>query len=78
MRIVLGADVAVEVEATYGGPLDALLDFGSDADLIVLGRRAHSGVSRLLHDALGNDLTSLAPCPVAVIPHSTSPATTIA
>jgi nucleotide-binding universal stress UspA family protein len=70
VRFVLGADLDVEVEATHGGPLDALLDLGGDADLIVLGRRAHSGVSRLLHDALGNDLTTLAPCPVAVVPHS--------
>jgi nucleotide-binding universal stress UspA family protein len=70
--------VDVQVEATHGGPLDALLDLGADADLIVLGRRPHSGVSRLLHDALGNDLTGLAPCPVAVVPHSTSPATTAA
>lgn len=72
VRVVLGADVKVEieVEAAHGGPLDALLDLGGGADLIVLGRRAHSGVSRLLHDALGNDLTSLAPCPVAVVPHS--------
>jgi len=68
--------VDVDIEAVHGSPLDALLQFAPDADLIVLGRRPHSGVSRMLHDVLGNDLTSLAPCPVAVIPHLTSTAST--
>jgi nucleotide-binding universal stress UspA family protein len=77
VRETLGA-VDADVETVYGGPLDALLEYGAAADLMVLGRRAHSGVPRLLHDALGNDLIGLAPCPVAVIPHSTTPATTSA
>jgi nucleotide-binding universal stress UspA family protein len=71
VRGVLG-DVAAEVTVTHGGPLDALLDLAHDADLIVLGRCAHTGVSRLLHGALGNDLSSLAPCPVAVVPSQTT------
>ena len=69
-------NVDVDIEAAHGGPLDALLEYAAEADLIVLGRRPHAAVSRLLHDGLGNDLTSLAPCPVAVIPHLTSTATT--
>lgn len=77
VRETLGP-VDADVETVHGGPLDALLEYGAEADLIVLGRRAHSGLSRLLHDALGNDLIGLAPCPVAVIPHSITPATTSA
>jgi nucleotide-binding universal stress UspA family protein len=70
---VLG-DTPADIEAVYGGSLDALLAAGAGADLIVLGRRAHTGVSRLVHDAIGNDLMSLAACPVAFVPCSAAAA----
>ena len=59
----------VEIVLTQGPPLEGLLELGEGADLLVLGRsRAHAGVGRVLHGALGNDVSGLAPCPVAVIP----------
>jgi nucleotide-binding universal stress UspA family protein len=59
----------VELHAPHGGPLDQLLGFSADADLLVVGRSAsHPGVSRLWHADLAGDLAGLAPCPVAVVP----------
>jgi nucleotide-binding universal stress UspA family protein len=58
----------VELHATHGGPLDGLLEVARDADVMVLGRGNHSGLGRWLHGAVGDDLSGLAPCPVAVIP----------
>jgi nucleotide-binding universal stress UspA family protein len=69
---VLGS-VDAEVNTTHGGPLDALLRLSADADLIVLGRSTHSGFSRVLHGAVGADLSGLAPCPIALIPSQTTP-----
>jgi nucleotide-binding universal stress UspA family protein len=67
VREALGT-VDVELHAIHGGPLDRLLDLSADADLLVLGRGTPSGVGRWLHGAVSDDLTALAPCPVAVIP----------
>jgi len=58
----------IELQVTHGGPLDGLLEASTDADLIVVGRSVHLGMSRLLHGAVSDDLSGLAPCPVAVIP----------
>jgi nucleotide-binding universal stress UspA family protein len=69
---VLGP-VDAEMYAGHGGPLDVLLQLAADADLIVLGRGTHTGLSGLLDDALGNDLSSLVPCPIAFI-HRRRPA----
>ncbi len=67
VRQVLGPQ-QIDVQVTHGGPLDGLLEAGTDADLIVVGRSDHSGLGRLLHGAVSDDLSGLAPCPVAVIP----------
>jgi nucleotide-binding universal stress UspA family protein len=67
--------IDVELHALHGGPLDGLLDVSADAELLVLGHGAHSGVSQLLHGAVSDDLSALIPCPVAVIP---APATAAA
>jgi nucleotide-binding universal stress UspA family protein len=66
-------DVDAELHATHGGPLDALLPLSADADLLVLGRGTHSGVGRLLHGAVGDDVSGLGPCPVAVVPNLATP-----
>jgi nucleotide-binding universal stress UspA family protein len=66
--------VDVEVHAPHGGPLDAILELSTDVDLIVLGRATHSGAGRLLNGAVSDDLSGLAPCPVAVIPYLSTPA----
>jgi len=64
----LGRD-DVELHAVPGGPLDALLAAGMDADLLVVGRsRPRSALGRLTHASLSSDLSGLAPCPVAVVP----------
>ena len=64
----LGRD-DVELHASRGGPLDELLEATVGADLLVVGRgRPAIGLGRVLHGAVGNDLSGLAPCPVAVIP----------
>jgi nucleotide-binding universal stress UspA family protein len=72
---VLG-NVDAELNAIHGGPLDVLLSLSADADLIVLGRGAHSGLGRMLHGALANDLSGLAPCPIAQIPRQPTLANT--
>ena len=58
----------VDVQVLHGGPLDGLLDASAGADLIVVGRTVHRRLSRLLHGAVSDDLTGLAPCPVVVTP----------
>jgi nucleotide-binding universal stress UspA family protein len=64
----LGRD-DVEMHAVPGGPLDALLDASTDADLLVVGRsRPRSALGRLTHASLSSDLSGLVPCPVAVVP----------
>ncbi len=64
----LGRD-DVELHASRGAPLDGLLELSGDADLLVVGRsRVLSGLGRVWHAAVSNDLCGLAPCPVAVVP----------
>ncbi len=72
VRQVLGGQ-QIHIQLTHGGPLDGLLQASTDADLMVVGRSVHAGLSRLLHGAVSNDLSGLAPCPVAVIPSTHAP-----
>lgn len=74
------ATVEVELLAIHGGPLDGLLHLSVNADLLVLGRGlAPSGLGRLLHGTVGDDLGALAPCPVAIVPgQATTAASTLA
>lgn len=65
----LGAQ-QIEVQVTHGGPLDGLLEASAGVDLIVVGGSAHSGPGRLLHGVVSDDLSGLAPCPIAVIPRA--------
>ncbi|MEO7744636.1 MAG: universal stress protein [Actinomycetota bacterium] len=69
----------IETQVTHGGPLDGLLDQSARADLIVVGRNVHRRLSRLLHGAVSDDLSGLAPCPVVVTPgvHATAPRTVL-
>lgn len=60
----------IDVRLTHGGPLDCLLAASSGADLVVVGGSVHFGLGRLLHSAVSDDLSGLAPCPVAVIPRA--------
>lgn len=52
----------------HGAPLDSLLTLGAKADLLVLGRRVHHGVERILHASISDEAAALAECPVAVVP----------
>jgi nucleotide-binding universal stress UspA family protein len=63
---VLG-DIDADMNAVHGGPLDVVLQAAADADLLVLGRGTHTVLGRLIYDTVGNDLSSLAPCPIAFI-----------
>lgn len=58
----------VEVRTVHGAPLDSLIDAARSADLLVLGRRAHHGLGRLLHAAVSDDAAGLAGCPVVIVP----------
>ncbi len=64
-------DVDAIAVAFHGGPLDALLAAGSDADLLVVGHSTHVRPGRVLRGRLADDLIVLSPCPVAVIPATT-------
>lgn len=61
-------ELGVELLATHGAPLDALLQAAASADLLVVGRGSHRGMSRVLHGAVDREVGGLSPCPVAVIP----------
>jgi nucleotide-binding universal stress UspA family protein len=58
----------VRLQAEHGGTLDGLLDAATDADLLVLGRSAHGALHRLVLGAVGDDVSGLARCAVAVVP----------
>jgi nucleotide-binding universal stress UspA family protein len=72
VRRELGADEA-EVISVRGAPLDRLLQQSRNADLLVLGHGAHGSIGRFLQGAVGDDLSALAPGPVAVVPELPSP-----
>lgn len=63
-----------ELHVAYGPRLEALLEAGSDADLLVVGRGVHSWFSRVLSGAVGDDVSALAGCPVVVVPGGRAPA----
>jgi len=58
----------VRLRAEHGGTLDGLLDAAIEADLLVLGRSEHGALHRLVLGAVGDDVSSLARCAVAVVP----------
>ena len=70
MRREVPAPVDVDVRSLRGAPLDCLLDAGASADLLVLGRRVHHGVGRLLHASISDEAAALAACAVALVPAS--------
>ena len=62
----------VEIRAVHGTALDRLLGLSRAADLLVVGHGAHGSIGRFLQGAVGDDMSALAPCPVAVIPELAS------
>jgi nucleotide-binding universal stress UspA family protein len=61
-----GADVVVEVRR--GRPVDALIELGEQADLLVVGSRRWGAASRVLVGSTGEALLHDAACPVLVVP----------
>lgn len=76
----LGQRRSAEVRlcAEHGGNLDGLLDAATGADLLVLGRSEHGALHRLVLGAVGDDVSGLASCSVAVVPAVESRARTLA
>lgn len=60
----------VRVLAAWGEPAQAIIDTvrREKADILVVGRRGRSRLSGLLLGSVSQKLTSLAPCPVMVVP----------
>jgi nucleotide-binding universal stress UspA family protein len=59
----------VELVLSHGPRLEALLEVSEGADLVVLGRSPHSSLDRVVHGAVGDDVSALAGCPVVIVPH---------
>ena len=73
LRAWVGATLGhleVDLRVRHAGPLDEMYDEAARADLLVLGRsHPHAWFGKVLHAALSDDLSGLAPCPVVVVPH---------
>ncbi|WP_285730533.1 universal stress protein [Nocardiopsis sp. ATB16-24] len=61
-------DVDITVVRTGNDPVDALVEAGGQADLIVVGSRGRGGVSGLLLGSVTQGLLHTATIPVAVLP----------
>jgi nucleotide-binding universal stress UspA family protein len=60
-------DVVVTRVVTKGLPVRALLEYGEDAELIVVGSRGLGGYQGMLLGSTSQALVHHAPCPVAVV-----------
>jgi nucleotide-binding universal stress UspA family protein len=60
--------VAVEQKAVEGHAGNALVDEAETADLVVIGRRGHSGFTELLLGSISHQVADHAPCPVVIVP----------
>jgi nucleotide-binding universal stress UspA family protein len=60
---------SVTVRAVSGFVVKELLDAAHDADLIVLGTRSTSGLSRLLVGSVSTEVVQHSLCPVVIVPH---------
>lgn len=67
--------VGHDYHAVAARPGSALRTAGDDADLVVVGRSGAGAIGRLLLGSVTTELLAHGPCPVAVIPATTSPAT---
>jgi nucleotide-binding universal stress UspA family protein len=71
----IAKNIAVQCEAKVGNPSLAICDRASEwgADLIVLGRRGHKGISELLLGSVSNHVIHHAPCSVLIVQGLPSP-----
>lgn len=58
----------VELIETSGHPAELLLEWASDAQLVVVGSRGRGGFAGMLLGSVSQTLLNQSPCPVAVIP----------
>ena len=70
VEIVLGPSAADDLRLTveHGAPLDHLLAWADQADLLVLPAPGHHAVPRLLAGSTSGQLAHLGLCPVVVVP----------
>jgi nucleotide-binding universal stress UspA family protein len=54
--------------AAYDGPREALVRFGEDLDLLVLGSRRYGTIARMVHGSVSRYVVRHAACPVLVVP----------
>jgi nucleotide-binding universal stress UspA family protein len=60
---------SVQVRALSGFVVKELIDASSDADMLVIGSRGRSGLSRLVLGSVGHELVEHAKCPIVLVPH---------
>jgi nucleotide-binding universal stress UspA family protein len=72
----LGVDL--QVRAHTGRPAEVLIDAARDADLLVVGHRGRGALSSVALGSVGLSCVMHAPCPVLVVPMSTTPLTVAA
>ncbi len=65
-----GGMSAVRTVSGWGDPAEAIIDVvkREKADILVVGRRGQSRLSRLLLGSVSQKLASLAPCEVVIVP----------
>ena len=61
---------SVTVRARTGFVVKEILDAAQDADLVVLGSRSTSSLSRLLIGSVSHEVMQHSRCPVAIVPHN--------
>ena len=60
---------SVTVRAVNGFVVKELVDASQDADLVVVGARAHSGFTRLLIGSVSSEVVQHSACAVVIVPH---------
>jgi nucleotide-binding universal stress UspA family protein len=53
-----------------GAPAQALIEAGTDADLLVVGTRGHGGFVGLLLGSVSQQCAHHSPCPIVIVPPS--------
>jgi nucleotide-binding universal stress UspA family protein len=62
-------DLAIDVTVTVGQPAPELIAAAEDADLVVLGRRGHKPLHRLLLGSVADKCLRQGRCPVVIVTH---------